>query len=510
MRTRLFIALTVFILFLIPELNFGQAPDLGAASSFALFTSAGAFNNTGPSIITGNIGSFTSDPVGFPPGIVMNGAIYGPTDALSATVAGDVLGAYGDLSADGCVTTLVLPLAGQILVAGVYCFPAAATLNGVLTLDGQGNPNALFIIKINGAFATTGGSNINLINSASPNNVYWQIGGEFDLVDGSVFKGTVIVDGAINLLGTASLIGRGLSVAGAINIAANMVTLGIPPAAPTLALTQPTCIVSSGTIVVTTPLGAGMTYSIGGAYQSSATFNTVAPGTYTVYAENADGYFSAGTPVTINAAPAVPATPTASATLQPTCSAPTGTITITAPTGADITYSIDGSTYTNTTGVFTLVPAGTYTVTAKNAAGCISSGTSVTINAAPGAPATPTASATLQPTCNVPTGTITITAPTGAGITYSIDGSNYTNTTGVFTVVPSGTYTVTAQNASGCISPGTPVTINAAPEVPAAPTASATLQPTCNVPTGTITITAPTGAGITYSIDGSTYTNTTG
>jgi hypothetical protein len=38
-----------------------------------------------------------------------------------------------------------------------------------------------------------------------------------------------------------------------------------------------------------------------------------------------------------------------------------------------MTYSIDGSTYTNTTGIFTLLPAGTYTVTAKNADGCISS-----------------------------------------------------------------------------------------------------------------------------------------
>jgi hypothetical protein len=38
-----------------------------------------------------------------------------------------------------------------------------------------------------------------------------------------------------------------------------------------------------------------------------------------------------------------------------------------------MTYSIDGSTYTNTTGIFTLLPAGTYIVTAKNADGCISS-----------------------------------------------------------------------------------------------------------------------------------------
>ena len=61
----------------------------------------------------------------------------------------------------------------------------------------------------------------------------------------------------------------------------------------------------------------------------------------------------------------------------------------------------------------------------KDAAGCISAATQVTINGAPGAPAAPTASATLQPTCAVPTGTITVTAPTGAGLTYSIDGTTY-------------------------------------------------------------------------------------
>ena len=74
----------------------------------------------------------------------------------------------------------------------------------------------------------------------------------------------------------------------------------------------------------------------------------------------------------------------------------------------------------------------TYDVTVKDAAGCISAATQVTINGAPGAPAAPTASATLQPTCAVPTGTITVTAPTGAGLTYSIDGTTYTNTTIIY------------------------------------------------------------------------------
>ena len=146
----------------------------------------------------------------------------------------------------------------------------------------------------------------------------------------------------------------------------------------------------------------------------------------------ADACTSGATQVVLNA-PATPAAPTASATLQPTCAVPTGTITVTAPTGAGLTYSIDGTTYTNTTGIFTLVAPGTYNVTVKDAGGCISAATQVIVNGAPGAPAAPTASATLQPTCAVPTGTITVTAPTGAGLTYSIDGTTYTNTTGIFT-----------------------------------------------------------------------------
>ena len=65
----------------------------------------------------------------------------------------------------------------------------------------------------------------------------------------------------------------------------------------------------------------------------------------------------------------------------------------------------------------------------------------------------PTASVTLQPTCAVPTGTITITAPApSAGISYSIDGVDYSNTTGIFTLVPIGDYTITVKYPSTCIS----------------------------------------------------------
>ena len=96
-----------------------------------------------------------------------------------------------------------------------------------------------------------------------------------------------------------------------------------------------------------------------------------------------------------------------------------------------------------------------------------------------------------QPTCAVATGTITVTAPApAAGITYSIDGTTYTNTTGVFTTVAPGTYSVTVKNATGCISAVTSVTIDPQPATPAAPAVTPT-QPTCAVATGTITVTAP-------------------
>jgi gliding motility-associated-like protein len=285
------------------------------------------------------------------------------------------------------------------------------------------------------------------------------------------------------------------------------------PAAPTASVTvQPTCALPTGTIVITAPLGAGLSYSIDGVTytNTTGTFTGLAAGTYNVTVRDAGGCTSAATSLVVNAAAGAPAAPTASVTVQPTCATPTGSIVITAPTGAGLSYSIDGVTYTNTTGTFTGLAAGTYNLTVRDAGGCTSAATSLVVNAATGAPAAPAASVTVQPTCALPTATIVITAPTGAGLSYSIDGVTYTNTTGTFTGLAANTYNVTVRDAGGCTSAATVITVNAPAGVPAAPTASVTVQPTCATPTGTIVITAPLGVGLTYSIDGVTYTNTTG
>ncbi len=123
------------------------------------------------------------------------------------------------------------------------------------------------------------------------------------------------------------------------------------------------------------------------------------------------------------------------------------------------------------------------------------------------APAVPTASVTIQPTCAVPTGTIVVTAPLGAIYEYSVDGGAYQ--AGVtFAGLAPGPHTVTARLAASptCISaPTAALTVNAVPTAPAVPTASVTIQPTCAVPTGTIVVTAPLGAIYEYSVDGGAY-----
>ncbi|MFN5334380.1 MAG: gliding motility-associated C-terminal domain-containing protein [Bacteroidota bacterium] len=282
-----------------------------------------------------------------------------------------------------------------------------------------------------------------------------------------------------------------------------------PPATPTASVTvQPTCTTPTGTIVITAPTGANLEYSINGStYQAGTTFSALAPNNYNVTVRNTTtGCVSSPTVLTVNPVPSPPATPTASVTLQPTCTTPTGTIVITAPTGANLEYSINGSTYQAGT-TFNAVVPNTYNVTVRNTTtGCVSSATSLTVNAAPGTPATPVASVTVQPTCTTPTGTIVITAPIGANLEYSINGSTYQASTLFSGLTPNTSYTVTVRNTtSGCTAVSTALLVNPVPALPAAPTASVTVQPTCTTPTGTIVITAPTGANLEYSINGTSY-----
>jgi uncharacterized repeat protein (TIGR01451 family)/gliding motility-associated-like protein len=288
-------------------------------------------------------------------------------------------------------------------------------------------------------------------------------------------------------------------------------TVNAAPSAPSTpagsVTVQPTCGTPTGTIVFTTQSGIG--YSINGTtYQSSATFTGVSAGTYTLKVRStSDNTCTAtGSTVTVNAAPSAPSTPAGSVTVQPTCGTPTGTIVFTTQSGVE--YSINGTTY-QSSATFTGVSAGTYTLKVRSTSDntCTATGSTVTVNAAPGAPSTPAGSVTVQPTCGTPTGTIVFT--TQSGVEYSINGTTY-QSSATFTGVSAGTYTLKVRSTADntCTATGSIVTVNAQPATPAAPTASVT-QPTCTVATGTITVTSTGNSGYTYSINGTTYQSST-
>ncbi|MCY7318740.1 MAG: DUF3494 domain-containing protein, partial [Ramlibacter sp.] len=134
------------------------APSLGAASKFAVLSAApggnGAVTCTNSSI-TGDVGSSGAPASVVQTGCTIAGAIIAP---VSAKVLTDFNSAYDAFKAVRCDQTLTGTLDGVTLLPGVYCFAAAATLTGTLTLDGRGTANAVWIFQVGtgGTGALTG------------------------------------------------------------------------------------------------------------------------------------------------------------------------------------------------------------------------------------------------------------------------------------------------------------------------------------------------------------------
>ena len=169
--------------FLAAVFIFGLAGSVSAATQVNLFTAysyailAGStVTNTGSSVITGDLGLHPGSSVtGFPPGTVSGTQHIADAAALQAK--SDLATAYDDAAGQPCTQNLTgQDLGGMTLVPGVYCFASSAGLTGILTLDAQGDPNAVFVFQIGSTLTTAGGSTISLTNSAQSCHVFWQIG----------------------------------------------------------------------------------------------------------------------------------------------------------------------------------------------------------------------------------------------------------------------------------------------------------------------------------------------
>ncbi len=216
MKNKLLLIVSTAAILAIPKINFGQAPTMGTAANFVLFSSVGAVSNTGITHLTGNVGTNSGSSTGF--GNV-DGVMH-DVDLASAQCSVDLLLAYNQLNV-AVPTFAIAPLlgSGQILVPGVYSIPSPATLNLGLTLDGLGDPNAVFIFQINGAFSTNPSSKIYLVNGTKACNVFWKVEGLVSMAAGTTMRGTVIANNsAINLSIGDTLEGRALSTNGAVTV----------------------------------------------------------------------------------------------------------------------------------------------------------------------------------------------------------------------------------------------------------------------------------------------------
>ncbi|OGX84911.1 hypothetical protein BEN47_15735 [Hymenobacter lapidarius] len=274
------------------------------------------------------------------------------------------------------------------------------------------------------------------------------------------------------------------------------------PAQPVAVIVQPTAAGAAGSVTVTSPLSGG-TYTLVGAgvalTSATGTFTNLAPGTYSL-SVSVNGCVSAALAVTINAAPNAPALPVA-VIVQPTAVVASGSLTVTAPlSGGTYTLVRAGVSLTSTTGVFTGLAPGAYSLSVS-VNGCVSAALAVTINAAPGAPVlAPPVAGVVQPTCLVATGSLTVTAALSGG-TYTLAGAgvSLTSATGVFTGLAPGTYSLSV-SVNGLVSAALAVTINAAPAAPAQPIV-AVVQPTSVLATGSVTVTSLLSGGV-YALVG--------
>ena len=209
------------------------APSLGTATSFGVLAGSTA-TNIGPTSIVGDLGVNPGNAItGFPPGVVIGGTTHA-ADAVALQAQLDVTAAYNDLAGQACDADLTSQdLAGLTLTPGVYCFSTSAQLTGALTLDGQGDPSAVFIFKIGSTLTTASSASVLTINGASGCNVFWQVGSSATLGTNTAFAGNMLALASITLNTSASLFGRALAQTGAVTMDSNNISTLCTLASPT-------------------------------------------------------------------------------------------------------------------------------------------------------------------------------------------------------------------------------------------------------------------------------------
>ena len=217
--------------------NTGTTPGpgpvvLGTSARFGILSGVGVSNQAGQSEIhdldVGIYPGVRSSVTGFPPAIIVNGAIYASDDIAPPGVPAMLLQAKTDLTnaylaAEAAVSPAPITVSGDqgglTLAPGIYKSTSTLSIaNGNLTLDAQGNVNAVWIFQIASGFTTVGGAggSVILTGGAQAKNIYWQTGSSATIGDYTSFQGNVLALTSITMNSHATAVGRMLARNGAI------------------------------------------------------------------------------------------------------------------------------------------------------------------------------------------------------------------------------------------------------------------------------------------------------
>lgn len=184
--------------------------DLGTAASYSILAGTSVANTGAGTVLAGDLGLSPSGAItGFPPG-TLAGTIH-DKDAAAEVAQSDRADAYADAAAQTGGTAFAGDQGGVTFHPGLYTTAAAFANTGTITLDADGDSNAVFVFQIGAALSSAAQSKVVLTDGALANNVYWQVVGAISLGAGAKYVGTFLGAGAIAFGDGASLKGRALT-----------------------------------------------------------------------------------------------------------------------------------------------------------------------------------------------------------------------------------------------------------------------------------------------------------